>query len=136
MYESVIEIDLHGKNTYQARVAIDAALRRALVERLPGKTQIIVAQRIATVMRDDKIIVLEDGAVVGQGAHAELLRSCDQYREIAYSQLSPEELDGSQDVPETLFSRNRSGQEGQSGNEPQERIPTFSPTHPRGGEHA
>ena len=114
----------------------DAALRRALVERLPGKTQIIVAQRIATVMRADKIIVLEDGAVVGQGAHAELLRSCDQYREIAYSQLSPEELDGSQDVPETLFSRNRSGQEGQSGNEPQERIPTFSPTHPRGGEHA
>ncbi len=72
----------------------DAALRKALAERLPGKTQIIVAQRIATVMRADKIVVLDEGAVVGEGAHAELLRTCDQYREIAYSQLSPEELDG------------------------------------------
>ena len=71
----------------------DAALRKALAERLPGKTQIIVAQRIATVMRADKIVVLDEGAVVGQGTHAELLRSCAQYREIAYSQLSPEELD-------------------------------------------
>lgn len=70
----------------------DAALRRALAERLPGKTQVIVAQRIATVMRADKIIVLDDGRVVGEGTHAELLATCDQYREIAYSQLSPEEL--------------------------------------------
>ena len=73
----------------------DAALRKALAERLPGKTQVIVAQRIATVMRADKIIVLDEGRVVGQGTHAELLRTCDQYREIAYSQLSPEELEGS-----------------------------------------
>ena len=70
----------------------DAALRRALAERLPGKTQVIVAQRIATVMNADKIVVLDEGRVVGQGTHAELMRSCDQYREIAYSQLSPEEL--------------------------------------------
>ena len=70
----------------------DAALRRALAERLPGKTQVIVAQRIATVMRADKIIVLDEGRVVGEGTHAELLATCDQYREIAYSQLSPEEL--------------------------------------------
>ena len=70
----------------------DAALRRALSERLPGKTQVIVAQRIATVMQADKIIVLDEGRVVGQGTHADLLRSCEQYREIAYSQLSPEEL--------------------------------------------
>ena len=72
----------------------DAALRKALAERLPGKTQIIVAQRIATVMRADKIVVLDDGAVVGQGTHADLLRTCEQYREIAHSQLSPEELAG------------------------------------------
>ncbi len=70
----------------------DAALRKALAERLPGKTQIIVAQRIATVMRADKIVVLDEGAIVGEGTHEDLLRTCDQYREIAYSQLSPEEL--------------------------------------------
>ena len=70
----------------------DAALRKALAERLPGKTQIIVAQHIATVMRADKIIVLDEGAIVGEGTHEDLLRTCDQYREIAYSQLSPEEL--------------------------------------------
>ena len=71
----------------------DAALRRALAERLPGKTQVIVAQRIATVMQADKIVVLDEGRVVGQGTHAELLATCEQYREIAYSQLSPEELE-------------------------------------------
>ena len=70
----------------------DAALRKALAEHLPGKTQIIVAQRIATVMRADKIIVLDEGVVAGEGSHAELLRTCGQYREIAHSQLSPEEL--------------------------------------------
>ena len=70
----------------------DAALRRALSQRLPGKTQVIVAQRISTVMQADKIIVLDEGRIAGQGTHAELLASCAQYREIAYSQLSPEEL--------------------------------------------
>ena len=70
----------------------DAALRRALAERLPGKTQLIVAQRIATVMQADKIVVLDEGRVVGQGTHAELLATCPQYFEIAQSQLSPEEL--------------------------------------------
>jgi len=79
----------------------DAALRRTLAERLPGKTQIIVAQRIATVMQADKIVVLDEGRAVGQGTHAELLRDCNQYREIAYSQLSPEELESqiSQTLP-------------------------------------
>ena len=72
----------------------DAALRHALAERLPGKTQVIVAQRIATVMNADKIVVLDEGRVVGQGTHADLLATCEQYREIAYSQLSPEELEG------------------------------------------
>lgn len=72
----------------------DAALRRALEERLPGKTQIIVAQRIATVMNADNILVLDEGRIVGEGAHQQLLATCPQYREIAYSQLSPEELEG------------------------------------------
>ena len=71
----------------------DAALRKALSERLPGKTQVIVAQRIATVMRADKVIVLDEGAIVGQGTHAQLMRDCVPYREVAYSQLSPDELD-------------------------------------------
>ena len=43
-------------------------------------------------MRADKIIVLDEGSIVGEGTHEDLLRTCDQYREIAYSQLSPEEL--------------------------------------------
>ena len=72
----------------------DAALRHALAERLPGKSQVIVAQRIATVLHADKIIVLDEGRIVGQGTHAQLLTSCPQYREIAYSQLSPDELEG------------------------------------------
>ena len=71
----------------------DAALRSALADRLPGKTQVIIAQRIATVMHADKILVLDDGRIVGEGTHAQLLRACPQYREIAYSQLSPEELE-------------------------------------------
>ena len=70
----------------------DAALRRALRERLPGRTQLIVAQRIATVMAADAIIVLDDGRIVGQGTHSRLLAECPQYREIAQSQLSPAEL--------------------------------------------
>ncbi len=81
----------------------DAALRKALAARLPGKTQVIVAQRIATVLRADKIVVIDEGRVVGEGTHADLLRTCDQYREIAYSQLSPEELNESQDVPAAHF---------------------------------
>ena len=52
----------------------------------------IVAQRIATIMHADQILVLDDGRVVGQGTHEELLRTCDAYREIAVSQLSSKEL--------------------------------------------
>lgn len=70
----------------------DANLRHALAEQLPGRTQLIVAQRIATVMNANHIIVLDDGQIVGQGTHEQLLASCTEYREIAESQLSPEEL--------------------------------------------
>ncbi len=72
----------------------DAALRRALAEEMRGKTVLMVAQRVATVMGADKIVVLDEGRVVGQGTHDELLKTCDQYREIALSQLSAEELEG------------------------------------------
>jgi ATP-binding cassette subfamily B protein len=70
----------------------DAALRRALARELAGRTVIIVAQRIATILRADKIVVLDDGRVCGIGTHRELLASCEVYREIAASQLSEEEL--------------------------------------------
>ncbi len=72
----------------------DAALRSALAEKLGGKTQIIVAQRISTVLHADQIVVLDEGRVVGVGTHAELMESCGEYREIALSQLSEEELKG------------------------------------------
>lgn len=72
----------------------DAALRRALHSRMGGKTVIIVAQRVATIMHADKIVVLDEGRVAGMGTHDQLMRSCDLYREIAYSQLSEKELAG------------------------------------------
>ena len=72
----------------------DAALRRALTEKLGGKTQIIVAQRISTVLHADQIVVLDEGRVVGLGTHSQLMKTCDEYREIALSQLSEEELEG------------------------------------------
>ena len=71
----------------------DAALRSRLEDDLSGRTVLIVAQRIATVMDADRIIVLDEGRMVGMGTHTELLRSCPTYREIASSQLSEEELE-------------------------------------------
>ena len=71
----------------------DAALRRALAENVSGSTIIIVAQRIATVMHADNVIVLNDGQIVGIGTHNELMATCKVYQEIAKSQLSAEELE-------------------------------------------
>lgn len=70
----------------------DALLRATLTQQMTGKTLLIVAQRIATIMHADKIVVLEEGRVVGQGTHEELLDSCEEYQQIALSQLSREEL--------------------------------------------
>lgn len=70
----------------------DAKLRHDIQTQLAGKTILIVAQRIATIMDADMIIVLDEGRVVGQGTHKQLLKECETYREIAQSQLSPEEL--------------------------------------------
>ena len=72
--------------------ATDARLRQALAHEQADTAVLVVAQRIATVMGADQIIVLDDGHVVGQGTHEELLRSCPEYLEIAKSQLSAKEL--------------------------------------------
>ena len=71
----------------------DAALRAGLSRELQGTTCMIVAQRIGTIRNADKIIVLENGEIAGMGTHEELLRECSVYREIAESQLSPEEIE-------------------------------------------
>ena len=70
----------------------DAALRHALAQETRGRTTLIVAQRVSTIMNADQIIVLEGGKVVGKGTHKELLRTCKVYEEIARSQLSEEEI--------------------------------------------
>ncbi len=70
----------------------DKILRKELRERSKGSTSLIVAQRIGTIMEADLIIVLEEGQIVGQGKHKELLKSCPIYKEIAMSQLLEEEL--------------------------------------------
>jgi ATP-binding cassette subfamily B multidrug efflux pump len=70
----------------------DRLLRVALKTETAGVTNLIVAQRIGTIMSADQIIVLDEGRVVGKGTHRELLQHCDVYREIAMSQLSEEEL--------------------------------------------
>ena len=71
----------------------DRALRQALKPETAGVTSLIVAQRIGTIRDADLILVLDDGKVVGQGTHQELLKSCEVYRQIALSQLSKEELE-------------------------------------------
>ena len=70
----------------------DAALRRALKKETSNATVLLVTQRISTVLNADKIVVLDNGEVVGTGTHKDLMESCSVYREIALSQLSKEEL--------------------------------------------
>lgn len=79
----------------------DAALRKALAERVADSTEIIVAQRISTILHADQIIVLDEGHMVGIGSHEQLLKDCEVYRQIAMSQLSASELgiaDGTEEV--------------------------------------
>ncbi len=70
----------------------DAALRGALKDNLSDKNIIIVAQRVGSIMNADRILVLDEGKLVGNGTHADLMKSCPVYSEIAHSQLSKEEL--------------------------------------------
>ena len=71
----------------------DRILRDALDKYCKGTTKLIVAQRIGTIMGADRIIVLDDGQIVGNSTHKELMSNCDVYQQIAYSQLSKEELE-------------------------------------------
>lgn len=70
----------------------DAKLRRALTKYTENAVMLIVAQRVSTIMNAEQIIVLDEGKIVGKGTHKELLKTCPEYREIAESQLSKEEL--------------------------------------------
>ena len=71
----------------------DSILRKELKKYTKDATTLIVAQRIGTIMNADKILVLDEGNLVGMGTHKELLESCEVYKQIALSQLSKEELD-------------------------------------------
>ena len=71
----------------------DAALRKALKTYTADSTVLIVAQRVSTIMNAEQIIVLDEGRIVGKGTHKELLKTCNEYREIAESQLAKEELE-------------------------------------------
>ena len=70
----------------------DSLLRAALKKNTGASTVIIVTQRVATIMNADQILVINEGELVGKGKHSELMKSCETYQEIAYSQLSKDEL--------------------------------------------
>ena len=70
----------------------DLKLRQALKENYTDSTVIIVGQRVASIMDSDQIIVMDNGRIVGKGTHKELLESCEEYKEIVFSQLSEEEV--------------------------------------------
>ncbi|MCR5774545.1 MAG: ABC transporter ATP-binding protein/permease [Lachnospiraceae bacterium] len=70
----------------------DKSVRANIEKQLPDTTRVIIAQRVGTIMDADQIIVLDQGKVVGQGRHSDLVRNCPVYQEIAFSQLSKEEL--------------------------------------------
>ena len=86
------EIYIFDDNFSALDYKTDRTLRAALKKETAGVTTLIVAQRIGTIRDADKIIVLDEGRVVGTGTHAELMRNCEIYREIARTQLSEEEL--------------------------------------------
>ena len=81
-------------STSAVDTATDAKIRSALKTALPGTTKLIIAQRITSVMDADMILVLDDGRVVGQGTHAQLMESCEIYREVYESQQEGVSMDG------------------------------------------
>ena len=72
----------------------DAKLRKALDKKVKNTTKIIVAQRVGTILHAEQILVLDEGRIVGRGTHEQLMKSCDEYKQIAESQLSSLELEG------------------------------------------
>ena len=87
------EIIILDDSTSALDMATDAALRRALATELAGTTVIMIAQRVSTVMGADEIVMMDSGRVIGQGSHAELLKSCPEYREIVETQLGKEAVE-------------------------------------------
>ena len=81
-------------STSAVDTATDAKVRAALKDALPGTTKLIIAQRVTSVMDADMILVLDDGRVVGQGTHAQLMESCEIYREVYESQQEGVSIDG------------------------------------------
>ena len=81
-------------STSAVDTATDAKIRDALKEALPGATKLIIAQRVTSVMDADMILVLDDGHIVGQGTHAQLMERCDIYREVYESQQEGVSIDG------------------------------------------
>ncbi len=79
-------------STSAVDTATDASIRKAFREELKGVTKIIIAQRITSVIDADKIIVMDDGVITGIGTHKELIKNCDTYKEIYYSQKDDEEV--------------------------------------------
>ena len=93
------EIMLFDDSFSALDLATDARLRASLKENLTDTNMIIVAQRVGTVINADRIIVLDNGIVVGQGTHKELLKTCDLYREIVVTQMSEEALEEAEETP-------------------------------------
>ena len=81
-------------STSAVDTATDARIRAALKTALPDATKLIIAQRITSVMDADRIIVLDDGHVVGLGTHEQLMKNCDIYREVYESQQEGVSIDG------------------------------------------
>ena len=78
-------------STSAVDTATDACIRRAFREKLPNITKLVITQRISSVMDADRIIVMDQGKIVGFGTHEELIKSCMTYQEIYYSQKDREE---------------------------------------------
>ena len=87
------KIMIFDDSTSAVDTATDMGIRKALREKLPDITKIIIAQRISSVKDADKIIVLNDGKITGIGTHRELVNSCEEYREIYLSQTDGGEVD-------------------------------------------
>ena len=77
-------------STSAVDTATEAVIRKNLKEYCPETTKIIIAQRISSVIEADKIVVIDDGKVVGLGCHSELMENCEAYKEIYYSQMDKE----------------------------------------------